>query len=225
MKSANSKIPRDFSSSMQNSEYKSRLIDIIFDFIIENKIRCLRIVEASKMLLSRDGDCHEITESSVTRLNHLSSNQEEADTKMILHTVDALQTEENSKVHLRSPSGDTDILVLAITLIPTPNHVVYDYGAGKNRACICLNEYRVPRDGKEALIGFHAVTRNDYTSAFFGKGKQKCWKVMLTKESFVTAFKDIGNHLDLSDMLIVAFERFVFKLYRYKSVEVNKGHY
>ena len=92
---------------------------------------------------------------------------------MILHTVDALQAQDNSKVHLRSPSGDTDILVLAITLVPTLNCVFYDYGAGKNRKCICLNEYHVPRDEKEALIRFHVKTGNDYTIAFFGKGKQK----------------------------------------------------
>ena len=46
IKSAKSKIPRDFSLFMQNYENKSRLIDIIFDFIIENRIRCLQIVEA-----------------------------------------------------------------------------------------------------------------------------------------------------------------------------------
>ena len=152
IKSAKSNIPCDFSSFMQNNVNKSRLIDIIFDFIIDNRIRYLQIVEASKMLLSRDGNCDEITESSVTRLNHLSSNQEEGDTKVILQKVDALQAEDNSKVHLRSPSGDTDILVLAITLVPTPNRVFYDYGAGKNRTCICLNEHRVPRYEKEALI-------------------------------------------------------------------------
>ena len=146
------------------------------------------------MFLSRDGDCHKITEFSVTRLHHLSSNQEKADTKVVLHTVEALQAEDNSKVHLRSPSGDTSILVLPITLISTPNQVFYEYGVGKNRKCICLNEYRVPREGKEALIGFHAVAGNDYMSAFFGNRKQKCWKVMLTRESLATAFKDIGNY-------------------------------
>ena len=91
IKSAKSKISRDFSSFTLNNENKSRLIDIIFDLIIENRIRCLQIVEASRMLLSRDGDCYEITESSVTRFKHLSSNQEEADTKVMLHTVGALQ--------------------------------------------------------------------------------------------------------------------------------------
>ena len=117
IKSAKSKTPHDFSLFMQNNEYKRCLTDIIFDFIIENRIKCLQIVEANKMLLSRDGDCHKITGSPVTLLNHFSSNQEEADTKVILHTVDALQAEDYSKVHLSSLSGYTKILVLAITLI------------------------------------------------------------------------------------------------------------
>ena len=56
---------------------------------------------------------------------------------------------------------------------------------------------------KKTVIRFHAVTGNNYTSTFFRKGKQKCWKVMLTRESFVTAFKNAGSHWDLSDKLIV----------------------
>ena len=58
IKSVKSKILRDFSLFMKNNKSKSRLIDIIFDFIIENRIRCLQIVEARKILLSRDGDCY-----------------------------------------------------------------------------------------------------------------------------------------------------------------------
>ena len=42
-----------------------------------------------------------IIESSRTRLNHLSSNQGEVDTKVILHMVDALQAKDNSKIRLR----------------------------------------------------------------------------------------------------------------------------
>lgn len=49
------------------------------------------------MLLPRDDYCHEMTESSVARLNHLFSNQEEADIKVALHTVDTLQAEDNQE--------------------------------------------------------------------------------------------------------------------------------
>ena len=62
-------------------------------------------------------------------------------------------------------------------------------------------------------------------SAFVKKGKRKCWKVLLTRESFVTAFKDISSHWDLSDDLTVAFEKCVCKLYRCTSVEVNKARH
>jgi hypothetical protein len=81
----------------------------------------------------------------VNRLDHLSSNQEEADTKVILHTLDALE-KHDSKIHLRSPSADTDILVLCIALIQNPERVYYDYGVGKNRKSISLNDYQVPPD-------------------------------------------------------------------------------
>ena len=48
---------------------------------------------------------------------------------------------------------------------------------------------------------------------------------MLTRESFVAVFKDIGNHWDLKDELIVGFENFACKLYRCKTVEVKKARY
>ena len=40
---------------------------------------------------------------------------------------------------------------------------------------------KINEQGKEALIGFHAITGNDYISSFFGKGKRKCWKKLYQK--------------------------------------------
>ena len=34
---------------------------------------------------------------------------------------------------------------------------------------------KIGEQQKEALIGFHAVTKNDCTSSCFGKEKCKCW--------------------------------------------------
>ena len=218
IKSEKSKIPRNFTSFMMNSKTKCRLIDIIFDFIIKERACCLQILRASKILLSRDGECDEVTSSAVNRLDHLSGNQEEADTKVILHTLDALD-KYDSKIHSRSPSADTEILVLCIALIQNPERVYYDYGVGKNRNSVCLNDYQVPPDEREALIGFHAVTGNDYTSAFFGKGKDKC------KQEFVTAFQEIGNGWALSENAIDSFEKFVCKLYGGKKIRVNDARY
>ena len=136
----------------------------------------VRIIAEKGLLCFRslDGECTEISLSSVNVNRDLSSNQEEADTKVILHALNVLHESQQCKIHLRSPSGDTDILVIALGMIPYPERIYYDSGVGKNRRCILLSEYVIPQEERDALIGFHAVTGNDYTSSFFGKGKEKC---------------------------------------------------
>ena len=47
----------------------------------------------------------------------LRSNQEEADTKVILHCSNALHEDTSMSVILRSHSGDTGITVLAVSLL------------------------------------------------------------------------------------------------------------
>lgn len=132
---------------------------------------------------------------------------------MILHTVDALVNFQSSIVLLRSPSGDTDIMVLAIALF---HRVYYNFGVGKYRKCIIFTDYDVTQK-KEALIRFYAMTGNDYISALFGTSKTKCWKVIQSKASFLTAFKDIGSTWDFSADLINAFEMFICKVYGCRS--------
>ena len=156
-----------------NGANKSRLIDIIFDYIIKHRAKSLHIIRANRILLSKDGDCKEVTLSSVSNLEDLCSNQEEADTKVALHTLHALTQSLTSRVHLRSPSADTDILVIVLALVSYPDRVYYDYGVVKN-SCVVLADFDIPISDKNALVGFHSVTGNDYTSAFFSKGKGKC---------------------------------------------------
>ena len=59
-----------------------------------------------------------VNASQVTTVAELSSNKEEADTKVILHSLHAINTTEGSII-LRSPSGDTDTMIIAISLIDT----------------------------------------------------------------------------------------------------------
>ena len=55
-------------------------------------------------------------------MDELSPNQEEADTKVILHSGQAISTTEGSII-LRSSSGDVDVMIIAISLIDTSKHV------------------------------------------------------------------------------------------------------
>ena len=51
--------------------------------------------------------------STISSVESSVSNHEEADTKMILHCIYALK-EKGITVILRSPSADTDIMILAV---------------------------------------------------------------------------------------------------------------
>ena len=78
-----------------------------------------------------------VNASQVTSVDELSSNQEEMDIKVILHSAHAIITTESSII-LRSPSGDTDMMI-AISIIDTSKLVLVDYGNGKNRKGVRFN--------------------------------------------------------------------------------------
>ena len=56
----------------------------------------------------------------------------------------------------------------------------------KNRSVDIVDEQR------DAIIGFHSFTENDYSLAFFRKGKNG-WSVMMSRNRFVEAFRRLGN--------------------------------
>ena len=88
-----------------------------FDYVIQKRCKVLNVTRASTILLAKDGLCMRVTLSSATEMTDLSSNHEEADTKMILHCANALSASKDSTVILCFPSGDIDINVLATVLL------------------------------------------------------------------------------------------------------------
>ena len=93
---------------------------------------------------------------------------------------------------VRSPSSDTDILIIALNLIEEKHCVLLDSGKEDNRKKVWLNEVG-HTEYHHTLIGFHAFTGNDYVSTFFRKNKIVCWKHMAKNENFVEAFSSLGN--------------------------------
>ena len=74
---------------------------------------------------------------------------------------------------------------------------MFDYGNGTDRKQIWLNELKFPVDLRQALIGFHALTVNDYVSSFFQKGKGTCWNIMKDDNVIVEALTQLGQNWDL----------------------------
>ena len=219
--SSSSKVPRNFVTFMKNGENKMRLIELICQVIEENGGKALHLLKCNQIYFSKENYCSLIDEDGSQEVEHLKSNQEEADTKVVLHCLDALRTPEATVV-LRSHSGDTDIMVLAVTLIRDHcERLFVDYGSGKHRKALRLSEINMSDKEKDALLGFHAFTGNDYISAFFMKGKAMSWKCMLKKEDFVQLFADLGATFELEQQALILLEEFVCHLYGYKCMSLN----
>ena len=89
VKWVSSNVPRELQQFFQNSDNKSRLIELFIDDVIQKRYKVLNVTIATKILLSKDGLCRSVTSSSTTEMTDLSSNHEEAVTKVILHCVNA----------------------------------------------------------------------------------------------------------------------------------------
>ena len=151
----------------------------------------------------------------------MSPNQEEADTKVILHSGHAISTTEGSII-LRSSSGDVDVMIIAISLIDTSKHVLVDCGNGKNRKGVWLTSIDFDDNIGAVLNWFHAFTGNDYASSIFKRGKQGCFKAMKECEEFINAFRSLGEDWVLKAELLVTPESFVCYLQGYKDTDIKK---
>ena len=103
--------------SLSNGENKTRIIKLIFETLQRKKAAVLNTVRTTKITLSREDHCQSISLSSNDTFRNLLSNHEEADTKIGAHAMQFLEENENHRVVIRSPSGDTDILDLTASFL------------------------------------------------------------------------------------------------------------
>jgi hypothetical protein len=61
------------------------------------------------IVLSGEDECYTVTSDLVIPNDDLRGNQEEADTKVILHAIEIIQCSP-IKVIIRNPSGETDLM-------------------------------------------------------------------------------------------------------------------
>ena len=106
-------------------------------------------------------------------MDELCEQQEEADTRILLHTSHAPS---NGHVCIAIKSPDTDVVVLACTLSHSSSaNMVFCIDTKQRRRYLdmtaigqSLGEYVC-----KALPGMHALAGRDSTSAFAGKGKRQ----------------------------------------------------
>ena len=141
--SLESKTPSDFSRILINGENKTRLIELIIQYIKTCRVKILNHVQCTKLVISSYNNCISITSSGITEEEGLQSSPEEADTKLTLHCHTIASTLPSSTIILRSHSGDTDAIVLAVALLQEyKGRLVLDDGNGKNRRQVRLSDYK-----------------------------------------------------------------------------------
>ena len=116
--SASSRIPRNFTEYLRNGDNKTRLTELIKDELIKNSQEMLGLLSSEMIFLSLDGVCLKITRDMVTEETQLSSNQEEADTKLLLHANHVLHENQNQYVVVWLPSGDVNINMVCLAMFP-----------------------------------------------------------------------------------------------------------
>ena len=150
-------------------------MELISEYIDTHKAKVFNILRTNKIMISLDNKCISISRLSMSIEESLTSNQEEANTKVILHSHQILKSSETSVITLRSPY--TVVLTVAL-LYEFRNRVLIDDGSGENRKVRRLSNIDIEIYLVGALIGFHVFTGNDYISSFLRKGKEKCWKLV-----------------------------------------------
>ena len=100
---------------LHNNDNKYQFIQLFFKVIEDNISDILRSLGCEKLVLSGEEACTKFTSSTTTIYEALLSNQPEADTRIILHAKEMVRI--GKDVTLISPSGDTDIVVLALGVL------------------------------------------------------------------------------------------------------------
>ena len=85
----------------------------------------------------------------------------------------------------RSPSGDTDIIVLIILNEFDGITILIDNGAGKSRKIIDISTSLLCQQKRKTLAAVHAFSGNDYVSSFFQKVKKVMSKLVLQNDEFL----------------------------------------
>lgn len=215
----NTRRPENWTEFLSNDENKTQLIELLLRVWCSDEN--VPKIEKKKIILVCKGKAYELKAEdgkvSTSEITSLDSTQEETDSRIILYSSYAL--EEGYKfVRVRSP--DSDIFFILLYYATRINvQLLFDTGTGNRRRLIDITEL-----SKEftpiycsALLGLHAYTRCDTTSAFKGIGKVKPLKILQKKTKYQEVFSRLGESWIAMDDLFLSLEEFTCVMYSMKT--------
>ena len=156
----------------------------------------------------------------------LASSQEEADTKVFLCAKHASDSGSNT-VCIETVDSDIPLYALYFQEKLGGISLLVNYIVNKRRRIININNIvsELGIDYCRAIPALHAFTGNDYTSAFYGIGKAKAFKILRDSEDFQTTFASFGNSYGFDANLFESIELFVCAMYGVKCSNTNEPRY
>ncbi|KAG1682026.1 Sprouty-related, EVH1 domain-containing protein 2 [Nymphon striatum] len=193
--------------------------------LLEGKLNTLiekshTLISTEKLIITAGGyDDPTVAMSSHGEISgNLKSTHEEADTRIVLHAVDAVRA---GCQRLLINCRDTDVLVL---LVHFCDHIAADelwMCSGTKMKPKYIPVHIVRQHLTDAICStlpaFHAVTGCDSTSQFAGHGKKKAWQAYIKDPTVLNQF----GRAEFSERLMSNAEKYVVQMYAPGSAEMS----
>lgn len=210
------RVPKNWNGFLSNSKNKDQLFKFLAKTIIAFPTsKTIVATHASNMI----SNCSEDNQVE----GYATCDHEEADTRMILH---ARQAVESGHTNIMLRSSDTDVLVLAVAHFKQVGAEEFwiATGTGKHYRYIPVHEvYQSLGPSRSAGLPFlHAFSGCDTVSSFTNVGKKTHWIVANSNDSFWPAFEMLSKcPQTITDTTRNTIERYTVLIYDKLCEETN----
>ena len=200
-------------------------VDLVKFLLLDwsDRTRFKQIISGRVIFVTVESDCHRIyvDEDVVkcSREEELSSNQEEADTKMFLccqHAVNHFSAE-----NVCISTVDSDVAVLAIYYYDRVQcNLFVEIGAKSKKRILSISNIRekIGNGMASSLPGLHAISGCDANSALYGIGKQKVYKIVKGSERYQETLVQLGESFTFNQELFSSLQEMVSECYGLKDI-------
>ena len=145
------------------------------------------------------------------RIATLESNQEEADTKVLLCTQFVI-TLGISSITIVTVDNEISILALFYNLY-LETQILLPFVSASTIRYLDISATTLLEDLRQAIPGFHAFASYDSTSAFAGNGKLKSLKILESDERFLAVFPLLREQQYVNETVGETLEEFTCRIY------------
>ena len=192
---------------------KNKQAFIVFVTNEWKKDKYMEKLSGKTLVVTCGNSCYQLSSGVVQPISELESTQEEADTRMLLHSLHAARSRFASVVIV---SEDTDVLVLLLAFKSfIPSSVFIKCGSQTRVKYIEVSRIveSVGATVCRSLLGFHAFSGCDTVSAFAGRRKVVGYRIVTRNVEFQEMFQQLGMEWNLSDDLHHSLQKFTCTMY------------